>query len=244
MAKPDPRGIFFDSQYFGEPVFNYVLWMDVMGTSNQMLRSLPISANFIYKLHCAVLEAYEEVGSPRTVSLYPVMDGVYITSERRGDLQKIMNQCLVRCVITFMNEVKPYYQFLVRGAVAYGPVYHGCDLDKRTSGILAKHHTIRDSVLMGLPLAQAYQAERDAPPFGVAAHSSARAFAPNGEKPFRFIWLDWFRSSVPDVDPDSLRCKLIEYFNWQKKHHNMTGYDPARIDHHLALAEEFLTASI
>ena len=62
---PDPRGIYFDSRYFGEPSYEYVCWLDVMGTANQMLRSLPISANFVFKLHCAVLEAAEEVDAQR-----------------------------------------------------------------------------------------------------------------------------------------------------------------------------------
>jgi hypothetical protein len=243
MGKPDPRGIFFDSKYFGEPVFNYVLWLDVMGTANQMLRSLPISANFIFKLHCAVLEAHEEIGGPRGVSLYPVMDGVYITSERRGDLQRIINQSLVRCATTFLNEPKPFHQFIVRGAVAFGPVYHGYDLDERTAFVLKENPLIRDSVLLGLPLAQAYQAEREAPPFGIAAHSSARAFAPEGDEPFRFIWLDWFRWSEPRVEPTRLRKCLSDYYDWQKAHHNMTGYDPERIKHHSELAEEYFTAS-
>lgn len=243
MREPDPRGIYFDSLYLGEPQSDYVCWLDVMGTTNQMLRSLPIAANFIFKLHCAVLEAYDALDSQSGVRLYPVMDGVYITSQRRNPLQVLLNQSLRRVVTTFLREEKCYHRFLVRGDVAYGPVYHGSDLDPRTAHVLADHSEIRDSILMGLPVAQAYRTEGSAPPFGIAAHSSARAFAPAGDEPFRFIWLDWFRSSRPRVDPALLLAKLNEYFDWQSAHCNMTGYEPARIGHHRKLAAEYFTAS-
>ncbi len=244
MTTPDPRGIYFDSRYFDQrPQTEYVCWLDVMGSGNQMQRSLPISANFIYKLHCAILEAADDLPSKDGIDLYPVMDGAYITSARRGPLQSIINQTMRRVVYTFVNELKPYHQFLVRGAVAYGPVFHGHQLDTRTTRVLATHERIRDSILLGLPIAEAYKAESDAPPFGIAAHSSARAFAPEGDRPFRFIWLDWYRSATPPVDTEELLSKLGAYFEWQDKHYNMTGYKPEAITRHRRLAEEYFTAS-
>jgi hypothetical protein len=244
MPGPDPRGIYFDSAHLGEPEYSYVCWLDVMGAANQMVRSLPIAANFIFKLHCAVIEAFDELGSERSVvSLYPIMDGVYITSKRRGPLQDLVNQALCRVATTFLREEKCFHQFLVRGAVTYGPVYRGAVLDPRTTRVLEQHDRIRDEILLGLPVAQAYQAERDAPPFGVAAHSSARAFAPEGDLPFRFVWLDWFRHCRPAIDPQQMLRSLEQYFAWQRDHCNMTGYEPARIEMHAKLAKEYFTAS-
>lgn len=240
--KPDPRGIFFNSKYLGEPQLEYVCWLDVMGTANQMLRSVPIAANFIFKLHCAVLEAYDELEPELGVRLYPVMDGVYVTACRRQPLQLLLNQTLQRVVTTFLSEAKCYHQFLVRGAIAYGPVYHGLRLDERTADVLAVHEDVRNSILVGLPMAQAYRAESDAPPFGIAAHSSARAFSPEGDTPFRFPWLDWFHSGRPPVDTNELLKRLLQYFEWQKAHYNMTGYEPSRIEHHRTLAVEYFPA--
>lgn len=74
-------------------------------------------------------------------------------------------------------------------------------------------------------------------------HSSARAFAPDGDHPFRFTWLDWYRTAQPPIDPAALLAKLTAYFDWQDHHYNMTGYDRARIQHDKELATEFLTAS-
>jgi hypothetical protein len=245
MASPDPRGIYFDSANLGEPSFEYVCWFDVMGTANQMFRSLPIAANFVFKLHCAVLEAREELALETSgdVRLYPVMDGVYITSASRWRLQDLLNQALCRLAITFLQEEKCYHQFLVRGAVAYGPVYHGVRLDKLKTRVLQKNTGIRDSILMGLPMIQAYQAERESPPFGISVDPSARAFSPSGEQPFRFIWLNWYRSSQPPVDPEKMLGRLDRYFDWQKDHCNMTGYEPVRIEHHRKLAHEYFTAA-
>lgn len=240
MRGPDPRGIFFDSNLLSDPEFNYVCWLDVMGTANQMLRSLPIAANFIFKLHCAGLEAADEISLPG-IRLYPVMDGVYITSRRREPLQSIVNQSLRRVAFTFLNETTPFHQFLVRGAVVFGPVYHGSDLDPHTAHILDRHKDIRDSILMGLPMAQAYWAERDAPPFGIAMDASARAFAPEGDKPFRFIWFDWFRYTEPPLDPSQMLGHLDKYFEWHRAHTNSTGYTADRIERHSRLATEFFT---
>ena len=243
MARPNPRGIFFDSKHLHEPENNYVCWLDVMGTANQMLRSLPIGANFIYKLHSAVLESHEETGVPDGVRLYPVMDGVYITTQRKEPLQAILNQALCRLAITFLNEPKRFHRFLVRGAIAFGPVYHGIDLNPETTDVMPRHKRVRDSILMGLPMAQAYTAEHDAPPFGIAVDASARAFAPHPDKPFRFIWHDWFRHSQPPIDSTEMLNQLKDYFDWQDTHCNVTGYHKDRIAHHRSLAREFFSLS-
>jgi hypothetical protein len=238
---PNPKGIFFDLKLLPMPSYEYVCWFDVMGTGNQMLRSLPIAANFIFKLQCAVLEAADEINSADRVCLYPVMDGVYITSTRRIALQNLLNQALCRIAITFLNEEIPFHQFLVRGAVAFGPIYHGRDLDPRSSYAMNRHDDVRNSMLMGLPMAQAYRDESAAPPFGIAVHSSARAFAPDGDEPFRFIWLDWFRHSQPCIDPSQLLTHLEKYFDWQAAHSTVTGYSPERIEHHRKLCREYLS---
>jgi hypothetical protein len=243
MPGVDPRGVFFDSRLVGEPEYNYVCWLDVMGTRNQMERSVPTAATFIFKLHCAVLEAYDELECRAGLRLYPVMDGVYIASRRRGPLQTLLNQALRRVVAEFLAQEKHFHRFIARAAVAFGPVYHGHAIVPETSRVLSSYTATRDSILVGLPVVQAFLAERDAPPFGIAAHSSARAFAPEGDDPFRFIWLNWFRASIPPVDTDALIQELDRYFEWQEEHCNMTGYEIPRIEHHRKLAHEYFTAS-
>ena len=90
-------------------------------------------------------------------------------------------------------------------------------------------------------MAQAHAAESEAAPFGISIHASARAFAPQSEQPFGFIWLDWFRYSNPPIDPAALLAKMETYFAWQKQHTTVTGYKPDRVDYHLKLAREFFS---
>ena len=224
----------------GEPENNYVCWFDVMGTRNQMLRSLPTSANFICKLHCAVLEAYEELGEGTIgVCLYPVMDGVYITSASRDPLMALLSASLRHLAETFLQEETVYHRFLVRGAIAFGPVVHGLSVRDEASWVLSRHRRERDSILMGMPMAQAYQAEAGAPPYGIAIHESARAFAPENERPFRFIWWDWYSRGEPRLDTARMVQALNQYFDWHVEHTNTTGYDAQRIEHHRALVREY-----
>jgi hypothetical protein len=41
----------------------------------------------------------------------------------------------------------------------------------------------RQALLIGMPMIHAYQTERQAPPFGIFVHESARSFAPGNEVP-------------------------------------------------------------
>lgn len=61
--------LFFDVRLQGEPSVEYVAWVDVMGTQGALERSTKVAANFIYKLHIAVLRNQQE-----GVGFYPLMD--------------------------------------------------------------------------------------------------------------------------------------------------------------------------
>lgn len=238
------KPIYFNEKGMSLPEFHYVCWLDVMGTRNQMLRSLPISANFIFKLHCGVLEEFDLLTpeDQKALWFYPVMDGMYITASARQPLMTLLAHSLRRLAETFIQQKTPYYRFLVRGAIAFGPVVHGDSANADASWVIDKHRRTFDSMLLGLPMAQAYDAERIAPPFGIAIDESARGFAPHGDQPFRFIWWDWFSSSAGRYgafDSKALLASLEEYFTWQKHHTNTTGYDPLRLEHHRQLANEY-----
>lgn len=242
--KPRASGIYFDGGYLQEPEYNYVCWIDVMGTKNQMARSLKTAANFIFKLQAAVVEARLETDYQEESRLYPTIDGIYITTFKKRTLQLIVNQAMCRCALTFLNEITPFHRFLVRGAVAYGPVYHGVDLPPKATFTMDNNRNIRDAILIGLPMVQANIAESEAAPFGIAVHDSARAFAPVNETPFNFIWLDWFNYCTPKIDSKALLKQISEYFIWQKAHTTVTGYKPDRVDYHFKLATEFFSMEL
>ena len=218
----------------------YVCWLDVMGTHNQMLRSLHTSANFIYKLQCAVLLAYDDLSDNSDIGLYPVMDGMYITSARRWPLDSMLKSAMRRLAETFIQARENKHRFLVRGAIVDGPMYHGRNVQTGASkGLLDRHPQQRNSILLGLPMAQAYRAESSAPPFGIAIDDSARAFSPYPDATYPFIWWNWFNAAEPPLDCGLMMEELESYFTWQNGHTNMTGYDPARMHHHQTLAKEY-----
>lgn len=132
-----------------------------------------------------------------------------------------------------------HHRFLVRGAIAYGPVIQGGSVQSQANWTLDAHDCYRKSVLLGLPMTQAYYSESEAPPFGIAIDDSARAFAPEGEKPFSFIWWDWFTSVEPPLDTGAMLEGLKKYFDWHHEFTNTSGYRRDRITEHRQLAQEF-----
>jgi hypothetical protein len=103
-----------------------------------------------------------------------MMDGVYITSPRQGPLRYLLSAVLRRLAETFLVEKTPWFKFMVRGCISFGPLIDGRDLPEQASHSLARNPTYRDSILIGIPLAQAYRGETSAPPFGVFIDESAR----------------------------------------------------------------------
>lgn len=63
----------------------YVCWLDIMGTKSSMENSVNTCAIFMLKFHAAILEAIDK--KKCNISTYPVMDGVYLTSKSRLDLE-------------------------------------------------------------------------------------------------------------------------------------------------------------
>ena len=228
---------FFDNRHMSDAVA-YVCWLDVMGSQNAMLRSVKTAANFVCKIHDVVLSElpnYENKG----IRLFPVMDGVYITCPRQGPLRYFLGAVLRRLAETFLQEETPWFRFLVRGSVAYGPLVDGKDIGTDASFSLASNPVYRDSILIGIPLAQAYRGERQAPPFGIFIDESARAFASQNEKPFSFIWWDWYSQVQPQLDEQKMHSALLDHFDWCKQHEMTIGYEHDRIEHHRRLADEY-----
>lgn len=179
--------IYFNSQLLPPfPNPEYAAWIDVMGIQSAMSRSLHISGNFVFKLHVAALQA------PRAnVRLYPVMDGMYICSSAQADMLDFLRSVLEQVADTFITESEPLHRFSVRGALAYGPVIHGNQIPSSASNAFQNNVTHKDGIILGLPVVQAHENEKLAPPFGIFIHESARAFAPAGTAPMKHVWWKW-----------------------------------------------------
>ncbi|MFH1687421.1 MAG: hypothetical protein ABIE70_07870 [bacterium] len=230
---------FFDNRYLPNPEPVYVCWLDVMGTQNSMLRSVKTAANFVAKLHDAVLTQAKQ-NDTKSIRLFPMMDGVYIKSPRQGPLRYFLSGVLRQLAETFLQEKTPWFRFLVRGCIAFGPLVDGKDItDEMASRSLFANPDYRNTILLGIALAQAFRGERQAPPFGISIDESARAFAGCDEEPFSFIWWDWYSKSDPPLDQQKMYDALVEHFDWCITHSITIGYEIERIKHHKNLVEEY-----
>ena len=127
----------------------YVCWLDIMGTKTKMENSVKTCSIFIFKLHTAVLEAIEKGCDIQT---YPVMDGVYFTSKRKKDMEKALSYIFSTLGKLFIDEKEFEHQFLVKAAVAYGPIIHGSDIGNEINRQFANNEIYKQSLLLGLPM--------------------------------------------------------------------------------------------
>ncbi|MDA3936940.1 MAG: hypothetical protein PF636_08845 [Actinomycetota bacterium] len=202
-----------------------------------MLRSLPVSANFVFKLHVTALE--ERTAG---IHLYPVMDGVYVVTPDRDEMRTFLSAVYTRLAICLTTTAQHEHRFLPKCAVAHGPVIHGSDVNPAASAVFQRttdNERYKDSVLLGMPMVYAAQCEPLAPPFGVYVHASAPDFLEPQERKQSHVWWHWFEPGQSQEAQD-LRNALPLYFDWCDARAGAIDYDPARIRVHRAQSEQYL----
>lgn len=227
-----------EGDYMSEPYFRdekfpntqkeYVLWIDIMGTKNFMSTSLRTSSLFICKLHMAILDARTE-----NMHIYPVMDGAYITTNNQKAMKKFIREVFTSLGELFIGEENPLHKFIVKGAIAYGPVVHGKDIPRDCNDeIIGNNREYMTSILLGMPMIQAVKGEKYAPPFGIYCDESVRM----EEKNFSFRWYNWL--STKECRKKLLEA-LIGYFNYCENHSYKLDYDVNKIREHRKKSEEY-----
>lgn len=217
----------------------YICWLDIMGTKEKMGNSVRTCAIFILKLHTAVLES---VDKGYDINVYPVMDGVYITSLVKEDMEKTLFHIFSSLGKMFYTEEDINHKFLVKASVAFGPIIHGKDINNSINDQFAGNQEYKKSLLLGLPMIQAYEGEKEAAPFGVFIHESARAFYPDGGTPFIFKWWKWFKTGKHGWnkgDTVKLKKNIKDYFTECEKKSISLNYPIERIEMHKSTAEEY-----
>jgi hypothetical protein len=223
---------FFDPSCIPKPQERFVAWLDLMGTQNLMTRSLKVVSSAIFKLHVSVLDAIKH-NSSQGIHTFPVMDGVYITTSSADQMKHLLIHVLKGlCSVFEKDENSPEYQFLVRASVAKGLLYHGEDLQQGAARRLDEAPHYKASILIGLPVVNAYLTEKFAPPFGVAIHETAEADFGLSRGETRWLW---FGDS--DFDANGFYLKLQSYFAWCRS--NGKGYNEERIIVHNTLARAY-----
>jgi hypothetical protein len=190
-------------------------------------------ANFIFKLHTAALNA-----PTKGVTLYPVMDGFYASSADKGGMLDFLRSVFQQVAREFNREKAEHYRFLIKGALAFGPVIHGSTVPAEASKTIAKFPSYRDSLLLGLPMVQAHIGERSAPPFGVFVHESARSFSSPGQTPIHNVWWKW-KDKKNDPTWTDLEKNLIGHLEWCLERAGEIEYAPDRIQAHREMVQQY-----
>lgn len=241
MAAQDKQkeecSITFDADSIGASAPKFVLWLDVMGIKEKMSRSLAQSANFIAKFHVAVQRASHRM--LKQPSIYSAMDGAYILFDN-GVEAKDFIQSFFRYMSQSFLKAKPKHQFLVRGGLAYGDVY------EIKSILPALSETDRNlftgiPLVMGFAVIQAHIAEKDAPPFGIFIHETAREVGSNGVHLFSGSWYRWFGAKSPNHLRSQLKRKVADYFKWCREHCLEIGYDIKALERHELAATQYFS---
>lgn len=225
--------LYFDQGALPDPRIEYVAWVDVMGIQATMSRSLSVGSNFMCKLHAAALEHLVE-----GTTIYPVMDGFYVTSSTKGVIEHFLRSILHTLADEFINTQENRHKFVIKGALAYGPVVHGREIPQQASRSIASNPEYAKTLLLGMPMVQANGSEPLAPAFGIYVHESARSFSPTNEQPFRARWWHWESPTNPKLR--DLKKSLTDYYIWCSKRAGSLEYKPERINAHKLMMEHYL----
>ena len=214
----------------------YVLWLDIMGSQGKMMRNVRTASIPLMKLHVAALNAKKKTAGG--IDLFPVIDGMYAVSEHFASIRFFISDVFRSMAAEFL-VLKDWERSVIRGAIAYGPVILGAECKEGAS--ILKESDYANSILLGMPLVQAYTAEKGAPPFGVHVHESVRAFGEVGTQRVTVpLWRWWSKNADSMRIAAALLPSLLSYFEWCRKNPIASGYAADRIDAHRILAEEYL----
>lgn len=234
--------IFFSSTQLPSANQEYVAWVDVMGIGPAMGRSVTGAANFIFKLHAVAAKNYIQ-----GITIYPIMDGLYVATADQAAMLNFLKNIFIECAKEF-NSIpanQPHHRFIIRGALAYGPVVHGSSVPdnvftpNRGVNPFGQLPNYKNAIMLGMPMVQAHTSETNAPPFGLYIHESARTFAPPGQEPIHHVWWKWAAKSDPTWK--ALKTTIISHFKWCQKNSFALEYKPERITVHLQMSEQYMT---
>jgi hypothetical protein len=226
-----------------------------MGTGGALATSLSHAANFVFKLHRAFGDAVDAVSGVR---LYPVMDGLYVTSESRNTLQSVIRNAFVELANEFLGYEEVPKHFIARGVVAYGATLHGANVpdeafipgirtefeaENRDAFAKSSLKVTRSALLLSSAMAVAYRADSKAPPFGIYVHDTALSIPqlidPHDSGFPSRLW-SWWRGNVAASGvAEELATALMQYFDEADQHSRDLDYPSEAIKSHRNAAQEY-----
>lgn len=217
-----------------DPTEEYVCWLDIMGTKNSMSESFEKSANFILRFHTAVLRAE----NPRKVRIYPVMDGVYVVVKELGDMMTSIDRIMTSLAEVFLSEPNNH-RFMVKGALSRGTLQHGSEISSEVSPDMAPKVSYKQHLLFGMPMIQAFNAEKSAPPFGIYIHESARTV--KGLQGRYYFWHRDETISENEKLQTQLKESLLEFLKWEGERHYYFELESSRFAEYEERVKEYFT---
>src|ERR1700733_8948166 len=110
---------FYMGEKAGPQRYRYVLWIDIMGAGAKISRNVQTASIPVMKLHVAALTA-AKLSKGKPIELFPIIDGLYVTSEDSRPLMFFMSHVLRSMAAEFL-VLDNRERSIVRGAVSYGP---------------------------------------------------------------------------------------------------------------------------
>ena len=238
--------IYFDSKKL--PIHwhkEYVAFLDIMGVQNRMKLTCNGAANFIFKLHAAVISTLHE-RQYENVFCYPLMDGIYITSTTKDYMSNILTKIYRELSKLLISEKDNRHIFLIRSAIAYGPVIHGHDIPLSASKVFGMEIGYKEKILLGSTMIDAYNGESQAAPMGIYIDESAIKSSSDTQKDqgaFDRNW-KWWKSNDLKLDDnieEQMKVKLESYYKWLDTPDNKyaEGYDKEKRDLHVQKVREY-----
>lgn len=211
----------------------YVCFLDIMGMKKKMTKSINQASNMIFKLHAAILEVVRKSGY-ENVSIYPIMDGAYITAKSKQDMLTLLTYIYCSLAKNFTIEREKEHLYLCRAAVSFGPVIHGRNVPYKASLEFGNRVGYKEQILIGKPMIYAYTNEHNAAPFGIFIDRCA--CGKKGDIDKNWHWYKNTDVEVPSELIEKLSEKLDDYFTWCAEN-NL--YEQEKIEQHRDAAREY-----
>lgn len=212
---------YFNADKMPNPRKEYVCFIDIMGIQSKMSHSTKQSSNFIFKLHGTLLEAWRSRGYS-TISVYPIMDGAYITSTKKDDILNLLTATYNSLSTALSKEYNYRFWYMVRASIAYGDVIHGRDIPYDACLEFSSRVGYKEQLLISPAMIEAYVGERDAAPMGIHICASASSRRNGIDASWK-----WYSNTNIKTDQQNLadfKGKLQEYFAWLNENSDESEY--------------------
>lgn len=229
---------FFDAKQLPSAKDEYVCFIDIMGIQSKMSHSINQSSNFIFKLHAIILECWRTT-SYSHISVYPIMDGAYITSSNKSEILNLLTYIYNLLVTSLMKEDDYKYWFWIRASLAYGKIIHGRNIPYDASLEFSTRVGYKEQLLIGEPMILAYTGERNAAPMGIFIDNSASAKYQGVPSDWR-----WFQNRNIKVEQSQIEIftrKMNECYDHMGKMWNEEEYPLDKRAEHLKRFNEYYT---